>query len=113
MIFEDDILQYLQEGGNLEDYLNAVTQAANTAQKKFQEEKNQARKAYDADTIAASINQFVKTYYPSEKWGKPLTGEDVLSVFDIMAPLARSVANTMTDAGDPIQDFLNTFVRIR
>ena len=122
MTFEDSIYDFLQKGGNLEDYLNEVSAAANQAQARIQEEKKRqsadAAKLEAADLVAQSINTFGSTFYPGVEYD--LSGNDVIEVFSILEPFMKLFA-AMPDRGkpdrdqvaknDPIEDFLNAFVR--
>ena len=120
MTFEESIYDFLRDGGKIEDYLTEVQNAANAAQARIQEESN--KKAADdaklaaADALAQSFTTFITTFYPNVKIKNNIAGADLIQVFDAVLPFTQFFKggfniNVSDSKNDPIETFLNTFVR--
>ena len=132
--FENEMYEFLKNGGDMEAYLNTITQAANAANARIQEEKEKEREkakakkniVQDADNMLATVRNFFHTYYPEVKIDltgdeKPLTGEEFVDLLENLRPLFPMLntlisveienADRRRSATDPIEDFLDKFVR--
>ena len=128
--FENEMYEFLKNGGDMEAYLNTITQAANAANARIQEEKEKERVkqnvVQDADNMLATVRNFFTTYYPEVKInltddGEPLNGKDFVDLLENLRPLFPMLntlvsveienADRHRSATDPIQDFLDKFVR--
>lgn len=128
--FENEMYEFLKSGGDMEAYLNTITQAANAANARIQEEKKKeaAKKniVQDADNMLAAVRNFFHTYYPEVKINltgdeEPLTGKEFVDLLEDLRPLFPMLntlisveienADRRRSATDPIEDFLDKFVR--
>ena len=127
--FENEMYEFLKNGGDMEAYLNTITQVANAANARIQEEKKKeaVKKniVQDADVMLATVRNFFHTYYPEVKINlgdeKPITGKEFVDMLEDLRPLFPMLntlvsveienADRCRSATDPIQDFLDKFVR--
>lgn len=120
----EDILAQMQNGTTPEDIAKAFTETLNKAIQK-QEADNKAKedalrvaaeKAKDADAIGKALSAYMKKYHNVDC--APLSGEDVMSLVDMVAGwdikvknLGNSMAVTMTGLEDSVDKAIDKFLK--
>ncbi len=120
----EDILAQMQNGTTPEDIAKAFTETLNKAIQK-QEADNKAKeaavraaaeKAKDAEAIGKALSAYMKKYHNVDC--DPLSGEDVMSLVDMVAGwdikvknLGNSMAVTMTGLEDSVDKAIDKFFK--
>ena len=120
----EDILAQMQNGTTPEDIAKAFTETLNKAIQK-QEADNKAKedalrvaaeKAKDAEAIGKALSAYMKKYHNVDC--APLSGEDVMSLVDMVAGwdikvknLGNSMAVTMTGLEDSVDKVIDKFLK--
>lgn len=131
----NDILAQLRQGTDIDDIAKQMTEALNTASRRYQEELeaekakreaelNESLKRADAAQIAVLLNKFEKNYY-SEFAQDDFTADDLIKIFDccatvlrnfqkveeVVRPRVEKAKSCGDEFNDAIEDFLDKFVR--
>ena len=107
MITKDDILKELRAGRSIDDICGDLADAANAAQRAYEEEladvKRKAACRDAAEAAAAAMNEYFKLRFPGEKFEK-MDGE----LLDLIADLSNAPLKDMNkqDLDDLIKLFL-------
>lgn len=120
----EDILAQMQNGTTPEDIAKAFTETLNKAIQK-QEADNKAKetaarvaaeKVKDAEAIGKALSAYMKKYHNVDC--APLSGEDVMSLVDMVAGwdikvknLGNSMAVTMTGLEDSVDKAIDKFFK--
>ena len=131
----NDILAQLRQGTDIDDIAKQMTEALNTASRRYQEELeaekakreaelNESLKRADAAQIAVLLNKFEKNYY-SEFAQDDFTADDLIKIFDccatvlqnfqkveeVVKPRVEKIKVKEDEFSAAIDEFLDKFVR--
>lgn len=131
----NDILAQLRQGTDIDDIAKQMTEALNTASRRYQEELeaekakreaelNESLKRADAAQIAILLNKFEKNYY-AEFAQDDFTADDLIRIFDccamvlrnfqkveeVVKPRVEKTGVTTDEFSAAIDEFLDKFVR--
>ena len=116
----EDILAQMQNGTTPEDIAKAFTETLNKAIQKQEADNKAARiaaeKAKDADAIGKALSAYMKKYHNVDC--APLSGEDVMSLVDMVAgwdikvkDLGNGMAVTMQGLEDSVDKVIDKFFK--